>query len=93
MEELKDLADESLSMQILDYEAYRSKIHQIFQCVKEATMSFFVRTIIFILSKVMYVQISCSQFEMAISIQQTASEIRDDTKVSIKFFWLVTETD
>ena len=24
-----------------------------------------------------------SQFEMAISIQQTASEIRDDTKVSI----------
>ena len=31
----------------------------------------------------MYTQIVFSQFEMAISIQQTASEIRDDTKVYI----------
>ena len=31
----------------------------------------------------MYIQIDLSQFEMAISIQQTASEIRDDTKVSV----------
>jgi hypothetical protein len=31
----------------------------------------------------MYIQIVHSQFEMAISIQQTASEIRDDTKVNI----------
>ena len=34
----------------------------------------------------MYIQIGRSQFEMAISIQQTASEIRDDTKVSILSF-------
>ena len=33
----------------------------------------------------MYIQFGRSQFEMAISIQQTASEIRDDIKVSIKF--------
>ena len=45
-------------------------------------------------SRVMYIQVY-SQFEMAISIQQTASEICDDTKVYIKVstFWLVTETD
>ena len=30
---------------------------------------------------------------MAISIQQTASEIRDDSKVRMKGFWLMTETD
>ena len=48
MKELKDLADKSLTLQILDHEAYGSKIQQIFQRVKEATMSFFVRTIKFI---------------------------------------------
>ena len=48
MKELKDLADKSLATQILDYEAYGPKIKQIFQRVKEATMSFFVRTIMFI---------------------------------------------
>ena len=30
----------------------------------------------------MYIHIGCSQFEMAVSIQQTASEIRDDIKAS-----------
>ena len=45
MKELKDLADKSLATRILDYEAYGTKIQQIFQRVKEATMSFFVRTI------------------------------------------------
>ena len=48
MKELKDLADKSLATRILDHEAYGSKIQQIFQRVKEATMSFFVRTIMFI---------------------------------------------
>ena len=48
MKEMKDLADKSLAMQILDHEEYGSKIRQIFQRVKEATISFFVRTIIFI---------------------------------------------
>ena len=48
MKELKDLADKSLATQILDYEAIGSKIQQIFQRVREATMSFFVRTIMFI---------------------------------------------
>ena len=48
MKELKDLADKSLTMQILDHEAYGPKIQQIFQRVKEATMSFFVRTSMFI---------------------------------------------
>ena len=48
MDKLKELADKSLAMQILDHEAYGPKIQQIFQCVKEATMSFFVRTIMFI---------------------------------------------
>jgi hypothetical protein len=47
MKELKDLADKSLAAHILDYEAYGSKIQKIFQRVKEATMSFFVRTIMF----------------------------------------------
>ena len=41
----------------------------------------------------MYIPIDRSQFEMAISIQQTASDIRDDTKVTVKVFWLVAETD
>ena len=41
----------------------------------------------------MYIQIDFPQFEMAISIQQTASEIRDDTKVSVYVSWLETETD
>ena len=48
MKELKDLADKSLATQILDHEAYGPKIQQIFQRIKEATMSFFVRTIMFI---------------------------------------------
>ena len=48
MKQLKDLADKSLATRILDHEAYGSKIQQIFQRVKEATMSFFVRTIMFI---------------------------------------------
>ena len=82
MKKLNELADKSLATRILDYEAYSPKIQQIFQRVKEATMSFFVRTIMF---KVMYSQIGCTQFEMAINIQQTASEIRYDTKVSLCF--------
>ena len=82
MKKLKDLSDKSLATRILDYEAYGTKIQQIFQRVKEATMSFFVSTIM-CSSKVMYIQVGCFQLEMAISIQQTASEIRDDTKVSI----------
>ena len=47
MKALKDLAGESLAKQIMDYETCRSKIQQIFQRVKDATTSFFVRTIIF----------------------------------------------
>ena len=84
MKELKGLAEKSLATQILDHEAYGPKIQQIFQRIKEATMSFFVRTIMFI-NKI-YIQIGHSQFEMAISIQQTASEIRDDTKVNVYKF-------
>jgi hypothetical protein len=48
MKELKDLADKTLATRILDHEAYGPKIQQIFQRVKEATMSFFVRTIMFV---------------------------------------------
>ena len=48
MKELKDLAEKSLATQILDHEAYGAKIQQIFQRVKEATISFFVRAIMFI---------------------------------------------
>jgi len=48
MKEVKDLADKSLATRILDHEAYRTKIQQVFQRVKEATTSFFVRTIMFI---------------------------------------------
>ena len=46
MKELKDLAVQSLATRILDHEAYGTKIQQIFQRVKEATTSFFVRTFI-----------------------------------------------
>ena len=49
MKELRNLADKSLATQILDHEAYGLKIQQIFQRVKEATMTFFVCTIMFIL--------------------------------------------
>ena len=48
MKKLQDLSDKSIVKKILDHEAYRSKIQQIFHRVKEATMSFLVRTIIFI---------------------------------------------
>jgi hypothetical protein len=48
IKKLKDLADESLAIQILDYEAYGSEIQEIFQRVQEATMSFQVHTLIFI---------------------------------------------
>ena len=81
MKELKDLADKSLATRILDHEAHGPKIQQIFQRVKEATTSFFVCAIMFMLGYVYL--IGHSQFEMAVSIQQTASEIRDDIKVSI----------
>ena len=48
MKELEDLSDKSLASRILDHEAYGPKIQQIIQHVKEAMMSFFVRTIMFI---------------------------------------------
>ena len=48
MKELQNLADKSLATQILDHEAIKPKIQQIFQRVKEATMTFFVRTNMFI---------------------------------------------
>ena len=47
MKELKDLADKSPVTRILDHEACRPKIQYIFQRVNEATISFFVRTIMF----------------------------------------------
>ena len=46
MKDLKDLADKSLAT--LGHEAYGSEIQQIFQRVREATVSFFVRTVMFI---------------------------------------------
>jgi hypothetical protein len=48
MEQLKDLADKLLATRILDHEAYGPKIQQIFQRIREATTSFFVRTIVVI---------------------------------------------
>ena len=45
MKELKDLADKSLAIRILDYEAYGTKVQQIFQRVEQATTIFFVRII------------------------------------------------
>jgi hypothetical protein len=81
MKELNDLADKSLAIRILDNEAHRTKILQNFQRVERATKSFFVCTII--IYKVRHIHIRRSQVEMAISIQQTASRIHDETKVSI----------
>ena len=46
MKKLKDLANKSLAIRILDNEAEGMKIKQIFQRVEGATKSFFVRTII-----------------------------------------------
>ena len=48
MKEMKDLADILLTTRILDHEAYGPKIQQNFQRVREATISFFVRTVMFI---------------------------------------------
>ena len=52
MKKLNELAGKSLATQILDYEAYGPRIQHIFQRVKEATMSFSVRTIVFYLDYV-----------------------------------------
>ena len=52
MKELKDLANKSLATRMLDHEAYGAKIQQIFQRTREATASFFVRTVMFILGYV-----------------------------------------
>ena len=82
MKKLNDLASKSLATQILDHEAYGPKIQQIFKRVKEATISFFVRNR-YVYLRLYIFKLVVRQFEMAISIQQTASEIRDDTKVSI----------
>ena len=46
MKKLKDLADKSLVIRILDNEAQGTKIQQIFQRVEGATKFFFVRAII-----------------------------------------------
>ena len=83
MKKLNDLASKSVATQILDHEAYGPKIQQIFKRVKEATISFFVRNHYVYLRLYYIFKLVVPQFEMAISIQQTASEIRDDTKVSI----------
>ena len=91
MKKLEDLTRKSLATRILDHEEYGKTIQQIFQRVNEATTSFQVRTLY--LSKVMYSLIGWSQVEMAISIQNTASQIHDDIKVSIFASWLVTRTD
>ena len=48
MKELQGLAETSLAMQILDNDAYGTKIQQVFQRVEAATKSFFVHTIIII---------------------------------------------
>ena len=82
MKKLNDLASKSVATQILDHEAYGPKIQQIFKRVKEATISFFVRNR-YVYLRLYIFKLVVRQFEMAISIQQTASEIRDDTKVSI----------
>ena len=92
MKELEDLADKSPVTRILDHEACRSKIQHIFQRVNEATISFVVRTIMFIQGYV-YSNRSFSarnddqhpanDQQHPDNIKQTVSEIRDDTKVSI----------
>jgi len=48
MKKLKDLANKSLAIRILDNEVHGTKIRQIFQRVEGATKSFFVCTIIII---------------------------------------------
>ena len=69
MKELKDLADKSLATRILDHEAYGSTIQQIFQRVNEATVSFFVRTVMFILGYVC----SCWSFPVRNGYQYPAN--------------------
>jgi hypothetical protein len=51
------------------------------------------RYILLYSSKLMYLFIVRSQFEMANSIQETANMIHDDIKASILVSWLVTDTD
>jgi len=79
MKKLEDLTRKSLATRILDHEEYKQMIGQIFQRVNDATTSFQVRTLIFIEGCVLL--IAPSQVGMAISIQNTASQIHDDTKV------------
>jgi hypothetical protein len=50
MKKLEDLAKKSLAVRIFDYEEYKSTIQQIFQRVNEATISFQVRTLLFVSS-------------------------------------------
>ena len=86
VKKLNDLAEKSLAIQILDYEAYGPKIQQIFQGGDDVLLCayHYVHS-----TKVTYIQIGRFQFEMAISIQQTASKIRDDTKVKKQVSLLV----
>jgi hypothetical protein len=79
MKELKDLANKSLVIRILDHEAYGLRSSEFFSVSRRRRCPSLCVPLCS--SKVMYIQICRSQFEMAVSIQQTASEIRDDTKV------------
>ena len=52
IKQLKDLANKSLAIRIFDHEEYKSTIQQIFERVNEATTSFQVCALIFILGYV-----------------------------------------
>ena len=67
MKKLKDLADKSLVVQILDNEAYGTKVQQIFQRVEGATKSFFVRTIIIIRPCIFIFVVPSSKWRSAFS--------------------------
>ena len=67
MKKLKDLSDKSLTSRVLDHEAYGTNIQQIFQRVKEATMSFFVSTIMFIQGDVFKLVVTSWKWRSALS--------------------------
>ena len=85
MKNLKDLSDKSLATRILDHEAYGPKIQQIFQRVKEATMSFFVRTIMFIYGYVYSLVVSSWKWRLAFNKRRVRYEMTPRFVIFLKF--------
>ena len=90
MKKLEDLRSKWLATQILDHEEHKKTIKEIFQRIEAAMKTFNVCTIP--TSDYICLHLS-SQVEIAISIQNTASQIHDDVKVIVNHSWTATHAN